>query len=311
MIAFGASMTSPEAYALHAEGGVRRVSEPDSEVYQLQAAGSISRSYNVIMDRAAAFEDLEALVLVHQDVEIVDDELCAKVRRAISDPAVGVAGCAGVVGATSIAWWEADLVWSSAIYRYGEHGGGDMPGLAWRERPGAPPRTGEVDSLDGMLLVLPAWTVRNIRIDESMSQLYGYDFDLCQKVRAAGRKVVAGDFGILHHHSLDLVTDNEPWVAAHMRAAETWEGRIPGQEPDARSWKERARRAEAEAASARLLVAARQLQADAATREHAERLDELTRTRSWRLTQPLRRGNLRARQVRRLLDRRRAASTPA
>jgi hypothetical protein len=130
-------------------------------------------------------------------------------------------------------------------------------------------------------------------------------------VRAAGRKVVAEDFGIVHHHSLDLVTDNEPWVAAHIRAAEQWEGRIPGREPDLRSWKERARRAEAEAASARLLVAARRLQADAATREHAERLAELAATRSWRLTEPLRRANLRARQVRSLLDRRRTAAETA
>jgi hypothetical protein len=311
MIVFGASMTSPEAYALYAEGGVQLAREPDSEVYQIQAAGSISRSYNLLMDKAAAFDDLEALVLVHQDVEIVDRDLCAKVRRAIADPAVGAVGCAGVVGATSIAWWEADLVWSSAIYRYGELGGGDMPGMAWRGAPGPVPQPGEVDSLDGMLLVLPAWTVRNIRIDESFSQLHGYDFDLCQQVRAAGRKVVAEDFGIVHHHSLDLVTDNEPWVAAHIRAAEQWEGRIPGREPDLRSWKERARRAEAEAASARLLVAARRLQADAATREHAERLAELAATRSWRLTEPLRRANLRARQVRSLLDRRRTAAETA
>jgi hypothetical protein len=311
MIMFGASMTSPEMYALYAEDGVRRVREADSEVYQIQPAGSISRSYNLLMDKASGFDDLEALVLVHQDVEIVDPALCAKVRRAISDPEVGVAGCAGVVGATSIAWWEADLVWSSAVYRYQEHGGGDMPGIAWRQASDPPPRTGEVDSLDGMLLVLPAWTVRNVRFDESLSQLYGYDFDLCQQVRAAGRKVIAEDFDIVHHHSLHLVTDNEPWVAAHTRAAEKWEGRIPGREADPRSWKERARRAEAEAASARLLVAARRLQADAASRAHAERLEELARTRSWRLTSPLRRANSRARQVRGMLSRRRAATGTA
>ena len=55
------------------------------------AAGSIFRSYNLILDAAAAREDLEALVLVHQDAELADPDFCAKLRRALADPDVGVA----------------------------------------------------------------------------------------------------------------------------------------------------------------------------------------------------------------------------
>ena len=58
-------------------------------VYELPAAGSIARSYNALLDRAAERDDLEALVLLHQDAEIVDADLCAKVRAALSDPEVG------------------------------------------------------------------------------------------------------------------------------------------------------------------------------------------------------------------------------
>ena len=89
-------------------------------------------------------------------------------------------------------------------------------------------RTGEVDTVDGFVLVLSPWTVRNVRFDESLGQLHGYDFDYCLQVREAGRKVVTADFQVIHHHSLDLVSDPETWIEAHMRVAEKWDGRMPG-----------------------------------------------------------------------------------
>ena len=53
----------------------------------LPAAGTIFASYNALLDRAAEHDDLEALVLVHQDAEIVDAGLlCAKVRAALARP---------------------------------------------------------------------------------------------------------------------------------------------------------------------------------------------------------------------------------
>ena len=61
---------------------------------------------------------------------------------------------------------------------------------------------GEVDTLDGFLLVISPWVVHNIRFDESLGMLlHGYDFDFCLQVRDAGRKVVTSDFRAVHHHS--------------------------------------------------------------------------------------------------------------
>jgi Glycosyltransferase like family len=291
VIAFGASMTSPELYERWAKPGVELACEPDSQVLAIQGAGSLFRSYNLILEQAAAFGDLEALVLVHQDVEIVDRDLCAKLRETLRDPEVGVVGCLGAVGARSIAWWEGSVTWSSSVYRYGDAGGGDVPALAWNGDQ-APPyvRTGEVDTLDGSLLALSPWTVRNIRFDESLGQRHGHDFDLCMQARAAGRKVMTADLKVVHHHSLHLITDNEPWVAAHMRVAQKWAG-----EADESDWKQRARRAEAEAAAGRLLVASKQYQADAMDKEQERRLDEVRQSLSWRSTAPLRWLNARRR----------------
>ena len=161
------------------------------------AAGSIFRTYNLILDTVAERDDLEALVLVHQDAEIADPDFVAKLRQALSDPEVGVVGCVGAIGVRSIAWWEGSVTWASFIHRYGELGGGELPAFSWNgaEMP-AYARTGEVDTVDGFVIALSPWAVRNVRFDESLGPLHGYDFDFCLQVRDAGRKVVTADFKV-------------------------------------------------------------------------------------------------------------------
>jgi hypothetical protein len=305
MIAFGSPITAPEVYERFAEPGIETVAEPGSAVFAYRATSSIFRSYNLILDKAAACDDLEALVLVHQDTEIVDPHFCAKVRRALRDPDVGVVGCIGAIGVRSIAWWEGSVTWASFIHRYGELGGGDLPGFAWK-RDEAPPfaRTGEVDVVDGFLLVLSPWAVRNLRFDESLGQLHGYDVDFCLQVRAAGRKVVTEDLRAIHNHSLELVSDAEGWAEAHVRLARKWDGRMPGVGVAGGDWEERARRAEAQAEAARAAAVSKQLQYDAREREFQRILDETTGSIGWRITEPLRRANHWRRRARSALRRR-------
>ena len=296
MLVFGCSITAPGMYAQCAQPGLRRVAEPDSEIIANAAAGSLFRSYNLILDMAATYEDLEAVVLVHQDAEIVDSDFCRKLRVALQDPDVAVVGCVGAIDVRSIAWWEGSVTWASFTHRYREFGGGEIPSLTWLDEqlPGYA-RTGPVDTVDGFVLGLSPWAVRNIRFDEDLgSQIHGYDLDYCLQVRAASRKVVTADFKVVHHHSLELVDDSDVWIQAHMRLAEKWEGRVPGiglpnWGAAAEDWKGRARRAEAEAGATRLERVSVQLQAEARERElHAE-LDEVLHSTSWRLTAPLRR----------------------
>ena len=298
MIVFASSITDPGVYRACAEPGIRRAAEPDSEVLANAAAGSIFRSYNLILDMVAGRDDLEALVLVHQDAEIASPDLCATLRRAVSDPEVGVVGCVGAVGVRSIAWWEGSVTWASFTHRYRELGGGELPALSWA--PGDLPafaHTGEVDTVDGFVLALSPWVVRNVRFDESLGQLHGYDLDFCLQVRAAGRKVVTADFRVVHHHSLDLVSNPETWLAAHMRVSEKWDGRMWDGAAD--DWRRRARRAEAEASLARTEAVAAMLQAEARAKQLERELAEVTGSRSWRLTAPLRRLNATRRARRR------------
>jgi hypothetical protein len=289
MIVFGSSVTSRELYERCAEPGIRLVAEHDSQVIAGPAAGSIYRSYNLMMEQAAALDDLEGLVLVHQDAEIVDPDFCRKLREALRDPQVGVVGCVGAIGVRSIAWWEGSVTWASFVHRYGEPGE-EFPSLSW-DHAELPPyaRTGEVDTVDGFVLGLSPWTVRNVRFDESLGQLlHGYDFDFCLQVREAGRKVVTADFRMVHHHSLELASDPEGWIEAHMAVAEKWDGRMPHVGAGGGDWKQRARRAEAERAAARAQAISTELETEARAREHERALEEATESIGWRITAPLR-----------------------
>ena len=69
-----------------------------------------------------------------------------------------------------------------------------------------------------------------------------------------------------------------------MKVAEKWDGRMPGVGEAAGDWKQRARRAEAEADAARMLANATELIRDAT----ADQLEAVTRSASWRITAPLR-----------------------
>jgi hypothetical protein len=294
MIAFGCPITQPEAYERWAGPGIARAREADSVIYPNSSAGSIFRAYNLLLEQAAEHHDLEALTLLHQDVEIIDERFCAKVREALSDPDVAIVGCVGALDARSMAWWEGSVTWASFTHHYYEHGGGELDAFAMHpERVPPPPyaRTGEVDTLDGFLMVLSPWAVRNLRFDESLGRFHGYDFDFCLQARAADRKVMTADLKVVHHHSLELLGDPEAWVQANVRIIEKWEERFPklAAQIDDGDWKARVRRSEAEAAAARTMRIAAQWQADARERELMRELQAMRASLSWRLTSPLRR----------------------
>jgi GT2 family glycosyltransferase len=286
VIAFGCSILHPEVYERFAQSGIELAREQDSLVLAHAAAGSVARSYNLMLEKAAGRDDLEALVLLHQDAEIVDPGFCSKLRRVLAADRVAIAGCVGSVGARGIAWWEGSVTWEAFVRSYRDVADGELPALSWNGE-SLPPSVplGEVDTLDGFVLALSPWAVRELRFDESLDPRYGYDFDICMQARAAGRTVVAADLGVIHHHSLILVTDPEAWMEAHERVSEKWD-RV-----EQSDWKRRARLAEAESGVAKLAGASKLLQAYATAAEQDAAMERVTRTWSWRLTEPLRRAN--------------------
>jgi Glycosyltransferase like family len=287
MIVFATAITDVEVFKQCAEPGVRRLiaEEPDIELIVFASVGSIFRNYNLIIDQVKDRDDVEALVLIHQDAEIIDPDFTSKLRARLADPEVAIVGCAGAVDVRSIAWWEGSITWASFTHRYHEFGGGEIPAFSWIDETMPPfARTGEVDSIDGFVMGLSPWVMHNLRFDESLGQQHGYDLDICMQARAAGKKVVTMDARVVHHHSLRLITDVESWIQAHMRLAEKWDEQLPNNGTAKDDWKQRARRAEAEASAARLLGGVEELVRVAQYKE----LEELRNSRSWRMLAPMR-----------------------
>jgi hypothetical protein len=285
MIAFACAVQEPDAYRDHAGPGIELASEPDSQVHVIAATSSLCRNYNLLLDQAARNADLEALVIVDEDAQIADPELCAKVRRALADPDVAVVGCAGATGVEGTAWWEGPITCGRVVHRYAEYGGGELDAFAWG-RAGAPPAT--VDTVGGFLLVLSPWAVRSLRFDERLSLGVGFDLDFCLRARQAGRTVVVADLHVILHRSLELFEDADAWIEAHVRLAEKWDGRLPGAPPRPADWKERARRAEAERDAAQTQVFSSYSRREARLQPLERELEAMTGTLGWRLTEPLR-----------------------
>jgi Glycosyltransferase like family len=286
MIVFGTAITSTEQYERFAAPGIASVREPDSQVLSHQSTGSLFRNYNLMLDLAGDQPDLEALVIVHQDTELLDDDhFCSKVRGALADPEVAIAGCVGAIGVRSIAWWEGAVTWASFVHRYTEIGGGDITAMSFSED--TKPlfsETGEVDSIDGVLMVLSPWAVRNLRFDESLGRLHGYDFDICCQAKAAGKKVVTANLRAIHHHSLDLISDPDAWIEAYIRLAEKWDGKLAHEDAGTDDWHAVAIRARAEAACAMGRAQSNEFKYQAAL----QLLERVEKSPSWRITKPLR-----------------------
>ena len=209
MIAFAACVASPDKFRRFALPGIKLVAEPDSVVAEAATDRSIFAAYNEVLDAVGGRDDLEALLLLHEDTEIVDSDLPAKVRRRLSDQSVAVVGPIGARAVSSLRWWEGE-------------GRGHV-----RETRGVIDFGGgvhDVDVLDGLLLVLSPWAVRNLRFDEErFTGFHGYDADICLQARAAGRRVVVDELAVMHHTKGGYGDE-----AAFRRADEAWRAKWLG-----------------------------------------------------------------------------------
>ena len=107
MIVFASAIREPAAYERPRGAGhrARRRARLGGVRVRRRRARSAATT-TCILDQAADRDGLEALVLVDEDIEIADPDFCAKVRRALADPDVGLVGCAGATGVESAAWWD-------------------------------------------------------------------------------------------------------------------------------------------------------------------------------------------------------------
>lgn len=187
MFVFAACVGSEETYRTRALPGLRTVVEPDSLLIKATAdADSIFTAYDEVLDAVAALDGVEALVLLHEDVELLDPAFCATVRaRFAATPDAAVLGAVGADHVTSLAWWEGrgagHVVESRGTVDFGRH---PCP----------------VDTVDGLLMVLSPWAIAHLRYGEDHPPgFHGYDAELCFAARAAGRSVWVEQLPLIHH----------------------------------------------------------------------------------------------------------------
>jgi hypothetical protein len=209
VIAFALCVGSQEKLARCALPGLRRVAEPDSPVVEVTTDHSIFHAYNEVLDALAPREDLEALVLMHEDVELLAPDFCDRIRRRLAEPDVAVVGAIGARGVRSLAWWEYETAGRVSESRGEIDFGGGVH---------------DVDVVDGLLLVLSPWAARTLRFDEErFSGFHGYDADICLQARAAGRRVVVDELP-LHHHTKGGYGDEAAFLAADAAFRAKWLG---------------------------------------------------------------------------------------
>lgn len=187
MIAYAACIGDPEKFRSICLPGLQRVTGPDDLVIEAEHPQSIFAAYNEVLDAVRERDDLEALVLLHEDTEVTDPEFVELLRERLAEPDVAVVGAVGARGIGGLSWWEAE--------RYGrveetrgllDFGGG----------------THDVDTVDGLVMGLSPWAVRNLRFDETTYRGFdAYDADFCAQVRAAGKRVVVAELPVVHRHT--------------------------------------------------------------------------------------------------------------
>jgi hypothetical protein len=168
----------------------------------------IAVAYNTILT-AVKHWPLDALILIHDDLELIDPDTEEKFLAALAEPNVALVGVAGARNVKSLAWWDGDAVGHQAI-------DGQVIDFGTR--------TGDVAALEGSVLVLSPWAVRQLWFDEKYTGFHGYDCDIAAIARWRGKRVVVADVDTHHHTQLGFKTPESEtrWQEANKRFREKW-----------------------------------------------------------------------------------------
>lgn len=228
MIAFGCAVASEDKFERFALPGIERVRAPDAPLYLKRDRTCIFTAYNEILDEARADPRIEALALLHEDTEIRDERFDEKVRWALGDPDVAIVGTIGAVGVQGIDWWVHDYgIGSSILEPIDAAVLYETPLLEGSEMSGAG-GFGDVDMVDGYLMVFSRWAIDELRFDqhEVGPGFHGYDADICFQARERGRKVFVAEMEVAHHrNSISPTPYRSDWLRAQVAFRRKWERR--------------------------------------------------------------------------------------
>jgi hypothetical protein len=205
-IAYGVCVSSWDKFRDYVAPGL---SSMTSSVHALHGRAAIAQAYNQILD-ACSFDGTEVLILQHDDLEITDPDGVAKLLAPFEDSSVALVGVAGGGGAHGLAWWGQSPI---------GHQRTDVMDIDFGTR------TGDVDLLEGSLLVFSRWAIRNLRFDESFPGFHGYD-EIAMQVKGyfPDRRNVVVDVDTHHHNAMGFKSpeSHAEWLAADELYRKKW-----------------------------------------------------------------------------------------
>lgn len=219
MLAICIPVTSWPDYEAYALPGVNRIvaAAPDTLVLAEAAGGPYQTTVNAMLDRLAATPALDAAIILHQDVELLDASVVRLAAR-FRDGRVAIVGAVGTMG------------------RAGLRRMGESLGLRVELPDPFPPMllggAGIVATVDGIMLAFSPWAVRNLRFDERFAaHHHGYDVDISLQARSHGRLVAVEAIPVRHHQVDGLRGGRDrTWIAAEVAMRKKWDlaGSAPG-----------------------------------------------------------------------------------
>ena len=173
----------------------------------LSGQTSIAVAYNAILD-AYQNMDLEAVILLHDDLEILDPAAEEVFLAALAQENVGLVGVAGGSDRQGLAWWNVEPV---------GHQQTDAMNIDFGQR------SGDVDILEGSLLVFSAYAAKTFRFDTRLSGFHGYD-EISKQVTNAGLRAVVVDVDTHHHNSMGFKSEqsHQEWLQGDRFYREKW-----------------------------------------------------------------------------------------
>jgi len=197
VIAYGCCVGSWAKFAANVIPHVR-----GAQVIALSGQTSIAATYNKILVSLRG-QSVDALVLLHDDLEITDPDAESKIHATATTHAVsGVVGSSG--DSPSLAWWDLGCDGYQLT---------DSAGVGSRN-------FGSGNTVDGSILILSGWAVRSLWFDERYSGFHGYDVDLCRQLTGVG--IV--DLATHHHTTLGWKSDEvrDSWEQADSVYRDKW-----------------------------------------------------------------------------------------
>ncbi len=207
MIIFGTCVGNEERYRTVALPSIERVAGTEDLIWSRSGERGIGAAYNEMILAARDVAGCQALVVLHEDVQIVDDNFRPKLLKSLGHN-VGLVGVVGASRLKGLAWWDARC---TAGLVYETRGVIDFG-----------TRRADVDAVDGLLMALAPSTFRTMLFDgDSFPAFHGYDIDYCIQARDAGLRVLVTDIDVLHR-TKGGYGDRAAYNAAEVALIEKW-----------------------------------------------------------------------------------------